>query len=273
MDYIIIDIETPYSLYPEDGIRELAALAVSNNEILDTLHLAIITDQEEYETGYGSGLEDIEENTEMIEKFKAFINQYPTFKIVAHNAPFEKKFLRYWKWIDENQELYCTMRAIRYKYPGLPHYKMSYLLKHFEVAHKQTHTALQDAMDLYEILKKAEPDTWIPVGVDRNNKHYDPEYERLQKEELKQRLEQARQNIINNIFNNKNVVFTGKMASDRKTMLEIATKYGAKATDSVTKKTNLLVVGEKAGSKLAKAQSLGIKIITEEEFYKLISFK
>lgn len=41
---------------------------------------------------------------------------------------------------------------------------------------------------------------------------------------------------------------------------------GAKPASSVTKNTDYLIVGEKAGSKLTKAQQLGIAVLTEQEF-------
>ena len=44
-----------------------------------------------------------------------------------------------------------------------------------------------------------------------------------------------------------------------------------KAGSSVTKKTDYLICGEKAGSKLTKAQALGIKILSEDEFLEMIA--
>ena len=46
---------------------------------------------------------------------------------------------------------------------------------------------------------------------------------------------------------------------------------GARPASSVTKKTDYLIVGEKAGSKLTKAQQLGIRTLTEQEFEGMIA--
>jgi len=48
-------------------------------------------------------------------------------------------------------------------------------------------------------------------------------------------------------------------------------KLGGKVSSSVSKKTDFVVVGEKPGSKYEKAKSLGVRIINEEEFLKLVS--
>ncbi len=63
------------------------------------------------------------------------------------------------------------------------------------------------------------------------------------------------------------VVVTGTLASmGRKEAEEAIRQAGGKAAGSVSKKTSLVVAGESAGSKLAKAQSLGVEVIGEEEF-------
>lgn len=75
------------------------------------------------------------------------------------------------------------------------------------------------------------------------------------------------ENLSNNPFAGKTVVATGKL--ENYTRDGIQTKLlelGAKPASSVSKKTDYLIVGEKAGSKLDKAKSLGVKVLTEEEF-------
>jgi DNA ligase (NAD+) len=69
----------------------------------------------------------------------------------------------------------------------------------------------------------------------------------------------------------KEFVITGKLASSTRGEAEDKLKaLGGTAGSSVTKKTSYVVVGEDPGSKLDKARSLGITVLTEEEFLKMI---
>ncbi|MFC7679240.1 NAD-dependent DNA ligase LigA [Paenibacillus sp. GCM10028914] len=74
-------------------------------------------------------------------------------------------------------------------------------------------------------------------------------------------------------FSGKTVVLTGTLhLLTREEATERLERLGAKVTGSVSKKTDLLIAGEKAGSKLAKAQQLGIDIIEDEnEFVRLLN--
>ena len=70
----------------------------------------------------------------------------------------------------------------------------------------------------------------------------------------------------------KTIVVTGTLKKyDRKTIEDLIVKNGGKAAGSVSKKTDYLLAGAEAGSKLDKARQLGVKVIDEAEFEKLIS--
>lgn len=74
-----------------------------------------------------------------------------------------------------------------------------------------------------------------------------------------------------NRFEGKIFVLTGTLPTlSRNEASEIIEKYGGKTSGSVSKKTSYVLAGEEAGSKLKKAEELGIRIITEEDFIKMI---
>ena len=70
-----------------------------------------------------------------------------------------------------------------------------------------------------------------------------------------------------NFFSNKTIVLTGTLSSmGRKEASSELELLGAKVTSSVSKSTDIVIYGVEAGSKLIKAQNLGIKTMSEEEF-------
>ena len=74
-----------------------------------------------------------------------------------------------------------------------------------------------------------------------------------------------------NRFEGKTFVLTGTLPTlKRAEAKEIIESYGGKASGSVSKKTDYVLAGDEAGSKLTKAESLGIKIISEDEFLDMI---
>ncbi len=75
----------------------------------------------------------------------------------------------------------------------------------------------------------------------------------------------------NSYFSGKTVVLTGTLDSmGRKEATDILENLGAKVTGSVSKATDAVIAGHDAGSKLDKAQSLGVTVLSESEFLELI---
>lgn len=80
-----------------------------------------------------------------------------------------------------------------------------------------------------------------------------------------------KETIENDIFFNKSVVLTGTLTNfTRDDASKLLVKFGTKVVGSVSKKTDYVIAGESAGSKLDKANALGVKVLSEEEFLKLI---
>lgn len=78
-------------------------------------------------------------------------------------------------------------------------------------------------------------------------------------------------NAAGSYFSGKTVVLTGTLSSmGRKEATQLLEDVGAKVTGSVSKATDCVIAGEAAGSKLDKAQQLGIQVLSEDEFLALI---
>lgn len=75
-------------------------------------------------------------------------------------------------------------------------------------------------------------------------------------------------------FTGKSFVFTGTLEKlGRSEAQKLVKKLGAKASSSVSKKTDYLIYGESAGSKLDKAKELGVETLTEKEFFEMLEQK
>ena len=77
-------------------------------------------------------------------------------------------------------------------------------------------------------------------------------------------------NTSNENINGKTFVITGTLSRPRDEIKEEIEGFGGNVTGSVTKKTDYVIAGEKAGSKLTKANELGIRVLTEEEYNNML---
>jgi DNA ligase (NAD+) len=69
------------------------------------------------------------------------------------------------------------------------------------------------------------------------------------------------------------VVITGALSKPRDEIKQVLQRLGAKVTGSVSKKTDYLLAGDAAGSKLAKAEKLGIAVLDEAALQDLLEQK
>lgn len=103
----------------------------------------------------------------------------------------------------------------------------------------------------------------------------------FEKEENRQRINRLKESGVNMNFKKKDtidgafahkvVVLTGNLANfTRDQAKDVIERLGGTTSSSVSKKTDIVLAGEKAGSKLQKALDLGIRIISEQEFLEMI---
>lgn len=139
---ILIDIETQ-DFSVTSGIYEVACLVVENFEIVDKLYLGKEIPNYKGIRNYGNGFYDISEDRKYMNMFQDLIKKYP-YPLVAHNCPFDRKFLVYYEWIKEDYPTYCSMRALRNSNQQLDSYSLQNLIKHYGIAEQVEHNAMSD---------------------------------------------------------------------------------------------------------------------------------
>jgi DNA ligase (NAD+) len=95
---------------------------------------------------------------------------------------------------------------------------------------------------------------------------------RLKKHGVKLEIEESSTAVLDENFVNKTFVLTGKLEQfTRDEAAKIIEDRGGKVSSSVSKNTNFVVAGSDAGSKLTKAEALGVGVLSEDEFKAMIS--
>jgi DNA ligase (NAD+) len=139
--------------------------------------------------------------------------------------------------------------------------------------HFETLDSLMDASE-EEITKVYEIGESISKSVKKffNDSHNKKILGELKKVGLKFSFVNVKSTFVReNFFKGKNFVLTGTLSAfTRQDAEEIITGFGGNVSSSVTKKTDYVLAGEKAGSKLDKAKDLGIEILDEIEFQEKI---
>ena len=142
------------------------------------------------------------------------------------------------------------------------------LATHFEALDSLMDASEEEITKVYEIGES------ISKSVKKffNDSHNKKILGELKKVGLKFSFANAKSTFVReNFFKGKNFVLTGTLSAfTRQDAEEIITGFGGNVSSSVTKKTDYVLAGEKAGSKLDKAKDLGIKILDEIEFQEKI---
>ncbi len=125
----------------------------------------------------------------------------------------------------------------------------------------------EDLLQVADIGEESAKAILIFFAEDENKKLI----EELRQEGLAFRDEREAETPTDHFFSGKSVVLTGTLSNmSREEAGAILERLGASVRNSVSKNTDYIVYGESAGSKLTKGKELGIPLLTEEEFKKLV---
>ena len=139
------------------------------------------------------------------------------------------------------------------------------IMKHFKSIEKLSHASMDELQDVNDI-GEVSAECIRRFFLNETNKQI---LARLQEAGVNMTAEETE--VLESPISGKTVVVTGTLPTlGRKEAQELIEKYGGKASGSVSKKTDYVLAGEAAGSKLTKANELGIPVLTEEEFKKLL---
>lgn len=183
----------------------------------------------------------------------------------------EKSFIRLWDSIQRSRSTTFVRYLVSMDIPMVGRTKSRVLDRVFHGSLSEFQSAATGDYDFTQLedfgtVVNASIHAWF--AVEENQSLWKNLQEELYFEERKDETSMKKDNI----FAGSIIVATGKLENfTRSEINDKILELGAKPGSSVTSKTNYLICGEKAGSKLAKAQALGVTILSEEEFLSMIA--
>ncbi len=163
----------------------------------------------------------------------------------------------------KNQSFAKVLFALGIRYVGSGVAKK--LSDHFLSLENLQNAKKEDLLNVFEIGESI-ADSILKFFSDQKNLSI---IDRLKQHELNFVTE--RKLVTENVFTNKSFVLTGSLENfSREEAGEKISGLGGKVVSSVSKKTDFVLAGETAGSKLEKAKSLGIKILSERDFLEML---
>ena len=302
---LAIDFETANA--SRSSACSIGYALIENGEIIKNEEVLI--NPEEYFDPFNISIHGITE--EMVEGKPTFPEAWEKYikplisqdtVIIAHNAGFDMSVLRHT--CDKYNMQYpqfkylCTRILSKNYYENLNSYALSVVAEHLGIEfehHKSNEDALVCAkiyLDIESKYKDLELDEFckelrVRIGIMTSNEYKacETKHHKISSHDIKEiKADNEDKFDETHIFFNKQVVFTGTLCMPRKEAMQHVVNIGGKVADSVTKKTNFLILGvqdlrqlngKKKSSKIIKAESLiekgqDLEIIDEDEFLRLI---
>jgi DNA polymerase-3 subunit epsilon len=285
MKYIAVDFETANE---QRGSACSVGLAwIQNNEIVRIEERLIRPKEMRFSSFnvsiHGIRPEDVKDAPEFPEVMNEFRSDFAEAVVVAHNASFDMSVWR--ATLDEygcsypEFEYLCTLRIAR-KVWNLSSYRLLDVADYLGIQFRH-HIAAEDAATCGRIALIAARNLGIneigdiPKLIDMSpGRMYATGYEPCScvgawRQQVP--CEVARPVRVCPEISGKTIVFTGTLeCMVRAEATSFAESLGAKVASSVSKKTDLVVAGPGAGSKLAEAEKLGVKVIGEDEWLRMV---
>lgn len=290
-NYIVLDLETTGYNPHFDEIIEVACIRYSGSEKIDSFHSYVQPtpygdDSIHYVDDFITKLTGITDDMLVTApKFKDIANELYDYLgdsvIVGHNVNFDINFLydNFLKCLgcEFKNDYLDTMRLSRIALPDLPHHRLKDLKEYFSIDGVQ-HRALNDCQITHTVLSK------LLDYIQENNVDLE-RYLHPKRFYLTSLTGDVTLNDPSNPLYGKHCVFTGKLQRFvRKDAAQIVCNIGGCCDNSVTKKTNFLIIGglddiplvkDGKSTKMKKAEKLildgqDLKILSESTFYDLI---
>lgn len=299
VNFVAIDLET--ATYDRSSICEIGIAIVENGKVTGSkswLVRPVANVYDDFNIEIHGITPDMTENAPSFKEVWTEVEPYLTGKnVVAHNTGFDmyaiKDALEYSNMTLPVFNYYCSLRIARNAYPGLYTYSLQPLCEEVGIPMNSHHRAEVDAIACAELMLKSidklgferlediAGSLHYQIGCFNGIEHTPMRYKGNYVNILKSITADESQFDEGNYFYDKSVCFTGTMISGlRKDMLQAIANIGGKPVDSVTKTTNVLVVGQQdyrvvgeegMSSKQKKAMKLvdsgcDIEIMSEAEF-------
>lgn len=297
-NYSILDLETTGLDPKHDEIIEIGIIKVRNNKIVDTYQTLVqpnstYIDDDNNEIYVDEFIEELTgitnvmlENSPKIEKvIENAINFISEDIIVGHNVNFDINFLydaiKKYNGADLSNDFLDLMKMARRAIKEINHHRLTDIAAFFEYDY-EPHRALEDCKATYDLLNHLIDyieENQLDVSDAAIKLHSKLDLRTLKSETLEVDTE--------NYFYNKNICFTGKLEHFvRKDAAQICVNLGAHCENNVTKKTDVLVLGnfdynatvkDNKSTKLKKAEGLkldgqDIEIMSEDVFLDQINY-